>query len=556
MRVSLILLSLLILSSCSKSEQAASGAGKELIASSIYGGDRVEEGKWKSVVSISKLNYKDEVTTSFCTGTLIDKKTVLSAAHCFKRVKDYYLRSAAITLDNIDAKERSFIRIKNVRIHPDYTGENSASDFALIDLESEANVSDDEILPIYTSTDYEKGQGVELVGFGKTEAGTNGIKFEVSTQIREDLQTEFSAGGNGKDTCAGDSGGPLFIKNEEGIFALAGVTSRTPDDANSYCGDKTIYGKAAHAMKWIESERLIDKALALNSKESIDVLKLAAKSFRKYYKVYQHLGEYYLKFSMHDLAESALLKAIILRKDDKRSLDLLRELYSVTGDIDKEITILKRLLFLSPGEESYFLRLDFFGQTSEAEITRGLGRFRSGDIHMALADLELHRDNSRAAFVLSFCEFKSRNYEEAKIILNSIKEEIPFVDIRDSRGDSFLMAAVFEGEEEIVRELLRFKPNLKVKDSYGNNLAQIAWWAKEFSLVKLMVSLGVEWNANDYFQQFIYFIQGERISEVRFFLDMGVDINLVGPKGERAINLARETGNLELIKLIENYGKE
>ncbi|WP_372655597.1 trypsin-like serine protease [Halobacteriovorax sp.] len=555
MQLKLTLTFLVLLTSCSGRLESISS--EKAISSKIFGGERVDDGKWQSVVSISKLGADDKVDKSFCTGTLIDEKTVLSAAHCFKRNKLYYINGSVITTDNIDATERTYTKIKDIRIHPNYLGEDSPFDFALIDLEESAGVDVSNLISPSSTGVASEGSAVALVGFGKIEDGTNGVKFEVETNIREDLGDEFIAGGDGKDTCAGDSGGPVFIKNNSGDYELFGVTSRTPDDANAYCGDKTIYGKVSTAMKWVRAEKIIDRALELDSLESIELLKKAKLELPKYFKTYKLLGELYLRNNMLTEAVKNLMAASSLNPQDVKSLNLLREVYIELGNEEAEISILRRLLVLEPSNQLNFKRLESLGERSAAEIARGIGYFKMGSNHFAIMDLEAHKEDSSAAFLLAFLKFKEMDSESALELLRGIpSDDLAIVDLRDSRGDTFLMTAVFEDKKDIINEILRFKPNLKLLDSYGNNLAQVAWWARGFDLVKLFVSLGLEWNPDDYFDQFMVFLRNEYIDEVRFMLEMGVDLNIVGPRGETAINLARETKNQELIELVESYGKE
>ena len=554
MRTFLLVTFSILLASCSGKQDVSI---QKKISSKIFGGERVVEGEWKSVVSISKLSYDGEVGKSFCTGTLIDERTVLSAAHCFSRVREYYMRSAAVTLENTDDSLRHYTRIKNIRIHPQYKGEDFGYDFALIDLEGSAGVSAEDIIGASELSKISIGKEVDLVGFGKIEDGSNGIKFQVETKVRSDGETEFTAGGDGKDTCSGDSGGPAFIKNELGNYEFFGVTSRTPDDASVFCGDKTIYGKVSTAMKWVRAERLIDLAIQKNSKESIELLTKAKKLQPRYFKIYSTLGELYLKLGMYSKALGQLTVANQLNIEDTRTAELIRETYSRMGDVDSEILMLRRLLVLDPNNEDYFRRLDFFGETAVAEIYRGVGRFRRGDLALARLDLELHLDSPFATFVMAFSEFKLRNFDEALRLLKTLSvEDIATVDFKDKRGDTFLLAAVFEGQQEVVKELLRFSPNLKVRDVYGNNLAEVAWWGRNFQMIRLLRDLGVEWDVNKYFKQFTFFIKGEIMDDVRFMLDMGIDLTIVGTNGETAINLAKETKNQELIELIQSYAKE
>lgn len=56
--------------------------------------------------------------------------------------------------------------------------------------------------------------------------------------------------GDGKDTCDGDSGGPLQIVDDSGISTIVGVTS-----SGMSCGTKIpgVYTKVASFLDWIEN---------------------------------------------------------------------------------------------------------------------------------------------------------------------------------------------------------------------------------------------------------------------------------------------------------------
>uniref|UniRef100_UPI00356628AD trypsin-like serine protease n=1 Tax=Halobacteriovorax sp. TaxID=2020862 RepID=UPI00356628AD len=443
MQLKLSLIFLVLLTSCSGRFESISNDGSKAISSNIYGGERVDEGEWESVVSISKLNSDHEVDQSFCTGTLIDERTVLSAAHCFKRNKQYYLRSSVITTQNVDATERTYTKIKDIRIHPNYKGEDSPFDFAIIDLEDNASIDPDKIISPSSIREVSVGDSVHLVGFGRIEDGSNGIKFEVGTSVRENQRDEFLAGGNGKDTCAGDSGGPVFIKNDSGHYEFFGVTSRAPDDADSYCGDKTVYGKVSTAMKWVRAEKIIDSALKADSFESIALLKKASLELPKYFKTYKLLGEYYLKFNMLNEAVVSLMAASSMKLDDVQTIDLLRETYNRLGSEDSEINMLRRLLVLEPSNQQYFKRLESLGQKSAAEISRGIGFFKMESYHFAVMDLELHKEDVSAAFILAFIKLRESEFESSLALLRSIPgNALGIINLRDSRDDTLLMAAV------------------------------------------------------------------------------------------------------------------
>lgn len=70
---------------------------------------------------------------------------------------------------------------------------------------------------------------------------------------------ELGAGGMGIDTCPGDSGGPLYLPTEFGTF-LAGVTSRSYDDAQFWCSEGGIYVRPDKIASWIEQVTMVKVA--------------------------------------------------------------------------------------------------------------------------------------------------------------------------------------------------------------------------------------------------------------------------------------------------------
>jgi hypothetical protein len=76
--------------------------------------------------------------------------------------------------------------------------------------------------------------------------GTNPCDADTCTPGCE-RGVEFSAGGNNKDTCGGDSGGPAYIG-----ALLGALTSRSIKTANERCGLGGIYMRVAEQQGWID----------------------------------------------------------------------------------------------------------------------------------------------------------------------------------------------------------------------------------------------------------------------------------------------------------------
>jgi hypothetical protein len=191
----------------------------------------------------------------FCTGTLIAPNVVVTAKHC----------------TNAD---RVFLKGNNIQRSGEVIGarpiphEDAGVDLQVLVLERDSTVAPRHVLREGETFD---GTGARLVGFGTIDLGGSfgyGIKRQVDVPIlsldcngEEDADRfgcfadyEVVAGhrGLGKDSCRGDSGGPLYVRNEEGAYCLLGATSRGARGASTVCGDGGIYVRVDRFIDWIE----------------------------------------------------------------------------------------------------------------------------------------------------------------------------------------------------------------------------------------------------------------------------------------------------------------
>jgi MYXO-CTERM domain-containing protein len=115
------------------------------------------------------------------------------------------------------------------------------------------------ILPITDQAEFDEAMvpGTELVfvGYGLTEDNELGVKREVAATLTSFNESgrEFFAGGDGKDTCAGDSGGPALVALGSGEIRLAGVLSRGAE-----CGTGGTYSVPAPELCWLRDSSGVD----------------------------------------------------------------------------------------------------------------------------------------------------------------------------------------------------------------------------------------------------------------------------------------------------------
>jgi len=195
----------------------------------------------------------------FCTGTLIAPNLVLTAKHCGEQfnIKRVFLKG-----NDVNKPEKGeTINVKEVHPHHDPT-----VDLLLLILETDSTV---------TACRIAKGALVNaktavVVGFGRTDpAATKGYgrKRKATVPIMSlncddvDEQAKYGcypdiemvAGHRGlkKDTCKGDSGGPLYIEDDDGGYRLLGVTSRGIRATGKPCGNGGIYVRADKFTDWV-----------------------------------------------------------------------------------------------------------------------------------------------------------------------------------------------------------------------------------------------------------------------------------------------------------------
>jgi secreted trypsin-like serine protease len=235
------------------------------VSPKIVGGTEVPNGKYPFMVALlDKRRPGGAFQEQFCTGTLIDKDSVLTAAHCFfnpktgvfERGMKLQVVVGRMALNQYQGQLRS---VPHRFIHPRYkypkpntppTKKNvlhRAYDAAVLKLDRPVTA----IKPIKLAT--AKQNNLENPGALLTAAGWGAVTFPILTypfRLREVLvpvvsdsrakrtynslppsefvryfpSLEVAAGKKGKGPCYADSGGPLF---DSGLRTQVGITSYT-----------------------------------------------------------------------------------------------------------------------------------------------------------------------------------------------------------------------------------------------------------------------------------------------------------------------------------------
>ncbi len=210
----------------------------------------------------------------YCTGTLISKDVVLTAAHCFAdfaaaidtTVEDIVKHSrvgfGVATAKSLQDRRVQFRKIKSVRLHQQYVVDsvNTATttpmfDIALVKIDGVAPAGFKSAKLATQSSVIRKGLPVTLVGFGLTDGlrGTDAVQMmKVTVEVDNPRlsATQFSYKViNGKSACSGDSGGPAYVKLPGNDIAVVGVTSW----GDRFCRQMGAYTSVPAMSNWILS---------------------------------------------------------------------------------------------------------------------------------------------------------------------------------------------------------------------------------------------------------------------------------------------------------------
>lgn len=241
----------------------------------IVGGTKSQFGDWPWHVLVKESTLLGLFTKNKCGGVLISNKHVLTAAHC----QPGFLASLIVELGEYDVSGATEFmptrqaKVKRFVVHKDYQAPTFENDIAIMELESEVSREPHIVpicMPMASDLPFE-GKTAIVTGWGRLEYGgaVPNILHQVSVPILENskCQNMFITSGHKKnvresflcagyeegkkDSCEGDSGGPLMMQREDRRWVLAGTVSHGIKCA--YPNLPGIYMRMSFYKPWIES---------------------------------------------------------------------------------------------------------------------------------------------------------------------------------------------------------------------------------------------------------------------------------------------------------------
>jgi len=194
---------------------------------------------------------------SFCTGTLIDRDWVLSAAHCFLEGEqadvEAWMVSFFVGDDARDPRNGDAFEADSFHVHPLYDPERTGYDIALVHLRDRVRNVAPQVLNAEPLHGVE-GAEVFYVGFGLNdgvrETGS-GLKRSGRVPIAQVGITWYATRDEGTMPCMGDSGGPGFL-DMDGEGRQIGVMNSVGED----CGEGSLDTRVDAHYDWIQDTML------------------------------------------------------------------------------------------------------------------------------------------------------------------------------------------------------------------------------------------------------------------------------------------------------------
>lgn len=251
----------------------------------IMRGNAAAPFSWPWTVSIGYYGPRS-VLPHACGGTLVNKRFIVTATHCVLERSIFSLVGNPIPNSNlynsIESMMRVYVgvtnrtsdispvntyRVAKITSYPNFDTNSFKNDLSIIKLERDIVETDYlSYICLDRHTNTQPNTDVYAVGWGFTDTNfykASEVLNQVKIQVRQSESCglayipvlQFCAGDPklGKDTCNGDSGGPLMQQHSDNKWTLVGIVS----NGDAMCTGRGIYTNVSFFYDWIiENTRL------------------------------------------------------------------------------------------------------------------------------------------------------------------------------------------------------------------------------------------------------------------------------------------------------------
>ncbi len=235
----------------------------------IIGGDVVQVSDPAAYSTVAMMSIKaNQRLSPRCTGTLISKNLVLTAAHCVEGKQSKELVISFSTEVTTIFNPETMRKVKAIKAHDQYNNPSSYNDVALVVVEDVAPAVAHTISILEPEYNLAVGQSMLLAGFGVTNDSTGAgptnlqqVRVKLAKMLDTILVTNQTEGGG---ACNGDSGGPAYLEKNNQLYVY-GITRGPHEGAN----DCHHYGEYTYASKF--KEFILRTAVELNAESPVFV---------------------------------------------------------------------------------------------------------------------------------------------------------------------------------------------------------------------------------------------------------------------------------------------
>ncbi|EFN86241.1 proclotting enzyme [Harpegnathos saltator] len=230
----------------------------------IVGGRPADPGEWPWIAALFNAGRQ------FCGGSLIDDRHILTAAHCVANMNSWDVARLTVRIGDYNIKTNTEIRhiekrIQRVVRHRGFNAQTLYNDVALLTMNEPVEFTE-QIRPIClpSGSQLYSGKTATVIGWGSLREGgvQPAVLQEVSIPVWSNSECKLKygiaapggivdsflcAGQAAKDSCSGDSGGPLMIN--DGRWTQVGIVSwGIGCGKGQYPG---VYTRVTHFLPWI-----------------------------------------------------------------------------------------------------------------------------------------------------------------------------------------------------------------------------------------------------------------------------------------------------------------